>query len=217
MDDVVLKTVASYETKADEYIHNTDQLAYFPDLPAVLDKFISLLPGKKVLDVAFGAGRDTLYFIGQGLEVQGIELAQVFIDTLHKKVNIPLYKMDMRHLDFPDNTFDGIWCCSAFLHLVRSDALSTLQEFYRVLKPNGVLYVDLKEGEGEKWVISPDGHVTDIPRFFTYYHLDEICSLYIRAGFSVEYTRKQPHPKYAHKHAWLNVIGCKLPIQNAIS
>ena len=67
MEDVVQKTVSSYEAKADEYIRNTDQLSYFPDLPAVLDKFITLLPGKKVLDVAFGAGRDTLYFIEHGL------------------------------------------------------------------------------------------------------------------------------------------------------
>jgi ubiquinone/menaquinone biosynthesis C-methylase UbiE len=209
MENVVLETIASYEAKAGEYILNTDQLSYFPDLPAMLEKFISILPGKRILDVAFGSGRDTRFFLDQGLDVQGVELAQIFIDILRKKVDIPLYKMDMRQMDFPDNSFDGIWCCSAFVHLPRADALPTLKEFHRVLRPGGILYVDLKEGEGEKWVVSPDGHVTDIPRFFTYYFLEDICHLLTRANFTVEYTRKQPHPKYAHKNAWLNVLARK--------
>ena len=55
MQDPVITTIKSYEIKAEEYIRNTDQLAYFPDLPAMLVKFIDLLPGLCVLDVAFGA------------------------------------------------------------------------------------------------------------------------------------------------------------------
>ena len=209
MEDVIQKTIESYEVKADEYIRNTDQLSYFPNIPAMLDMFISMLPGKKVLDVAFGSGRDTLYLIEHGLEVQGVDLAQSFIDALRTKIDIPLYKMDMRHLDFSDNTFDGIWCCSALVHLPRTDILPTLRGFHRVLAPKGVLYFDLKEGEGEKWVANNDGHVTEMPRFFTYYQIEEVRDLLIQAGFNVEYTRRQPHPKYEHKNAWLNVISCK--------
>lgn len=209
MNDPVLSTIASYEVKADEYIRNTDKMSYFPDLPAMLDKFISLLPGKDVLDVAFGAGRDTAYLLEHGLNVQGIEMSQVFIDTLRQKIDIPLYRMDMRRLEFEDNSFDGIWCCSAFLHLPRADALPTLQGFARVLRSNGILYIDLKEGDGEKWVNSPDGHVSDVPRFFTYYRAEEMCQLLEKAGFDVVLTRIQKHPKYAHKHNWINFISRK--------
>ncbi|MFN8453886.1 MAG: class I SAM-dependent methyltransferase [Anaerolineae bacterium] len=135
MNDPVTTTIASYEAKANEYIQNTDQLSYFPDLPAMLDKFIALLPGKKVLDVAFGSGRDTFYLSEHGLSVQGIELTQSFIDSLREKAKNPISKMDMRWLGFADNVFDGIWCCAAFLHIPRSQTIMTLNGFSRVLRP----------------------------------------------------------------------------------
>ncbi|HWS84369.1 MAG TPA: class I SAM-dependent methyltransferase [Ktedonobacteraceae bacterium] len=209
MKDVIQETIASYEIKAEEYIRNTDQLSYFPDLPAMLDMFLSMLPGRHILDIAFGSGRDTFYFIEHGLKVEGIELTQAFIDSLRKKIDIPLYKMDMRGLTFKDSSFDGIWCCSAFLHLPRTDALRTLKGFYRILRAKGILYIDLKEGNGEMWVQNNDGHVTEMPRFFTYYQLEEICALLLDAGFRIEYTRKQRHPKHAYKHSWLNIIALK--------
>jgi ubiquinone/menaquinone biosynthesis C-methylase UbiE len=207
--DPILTTIASYEAKADEYIHKTDQLAYFPGLPAMLDRFISLLPGHKVLDVAFGAGRDTLYFIEQGLDVEGIELTQAFINALCLKADIPLYKMDMRRLGFTDDAFDGIWCCASFLHLPHTDALATLREFARVLRPAGILYLDLKEGDGEEWVIDSDGNVSNATRYYTYYGIDEICQLLTKADFEVLFTRRQEHIK-PNEPFWINLI-CRKP------
>jgi len=205
MNDSISITVASYEAQADEYIRNTDQLAYFPGLPAMLDKFIYLLPGHKVLDVAFGAGRDTLYLIEQGLDVEGIELTQAFINALRQKTHIPLYKMDMRRLGFTDAAFHGIWCCAAFLHLPRIDALGTLKGFARVLQPAGTLYLDLKEGEGEKWVIDSDGNVSKVARYYTYYRIEEISQLLSKAGFEVLFTRRQEHIKPKEPY-WINLI-----------
>jgi ubiquinone/menaquinone biosynthesis C-methylase UbiE len=162
-----------------------------------------------VLDVAFGAGRDTLYFLEQGLEVEGIELSQAFIKALTSKTDIPLYKMDMRQLEFDSCTFDGIWCCSAFLHLPRLDALKTLKGFARILKPHGILYLDVKEGEGEKWKMEQDGNVSNVFRYFTYYHLDEISQLLRNAGFEILLNKTQDHIK-PNKAPWLNIIGRKL-------
>lgn len=202
--DPISKTIASYEAKAGEYIKNTESLETFPGLQTMLDSFISLLPGRRILDVAFGSGRDTLYFSQKGLDVEGIELTQAFIDALQLKTSIPLYKMDMRQLKFEDNTFDGIWCCAAFLHIPRTDALTTLQGFARVLKLNGILHLDLKEGFGEKWVTAPDSNVSNAQRYFTYYHFDEICRLLKQAGFEVFATQKRDHIK-PNKSFWLNL------------
>ena len=205
MSDPVATTIASYEAKSDEYIRNTDQLSYFPDLPDMLDKFISLLPGKRVLDVAFGSGRDTIYLSTHGISTEGIELTQAFIDSLHGKAITPLYKMDMRWLGFADSVFDGIWCCAAFLHVPRSQAIMTLSGFARALKSHGVLYFDLKEGSGDEW--KSEGNVNEARRFFTYYTLGEITQMLVDSNFEILFTRRQEHAKKnSNKPLWLNLM-----------
>ncbi len=207
MQDPVITTIKSYEIKAEEYIRNTDQLAYFPDLPAMLDKFIALLPGPCVLDVAFGAGRDTLYLMANGLSVQGVELTMPFIQKLKEAISVPLYKMDMRYLGFVNDCFDGIWCCSAFLHIPRVDALDTLRGFSRVLKPGGIIYLYVKEGHGYEW--KSEGNINQANRYFTYYETNELTELLEQADIEVLFTRRQSHAKIQDKPGWINIIGQK--------
>jgi len=205
MDDPVSVTIKSYQAKVQEYISKTNQLAFFPDLPSMLDRFISELSGPRILDVAFGSGRDTLYLIEHGLNVAGVELTEAFITELKKIVDIPAYRMDMRYLAFADDIFDGIWCCAAFLHLPRKDALPTLRGFARILKPQGILYLDLKEGIGEEWVNSKEGNVTSVARYFTYYSYEQIRGLLEVAGLDLIFSRRQENIKL-NKPKWINLI-----------
>lgn len=208
-NDPVLSTVESYNTNADEYVRKTRQLSFFPGLQDWLDKFIDLLPGPRVLDVAFGAGRDILYMLNRGLKVEGIELAEAFIAALREQVDIPLYKMDMRHLQFPDGTFHGIWCCSAFLHLPREDALPTLQEFARVLRSGGVFFLSLKEGHGSEWIADRDSNISSAPRHYTYYSSREIRDLLSKAGFTLVSEGKQKSRRL-NQPVWLSLLSRKV-------
>jgi predicted SAM-dependent methyltransferase len=116
----------------------------------------------------------------------------------------------MRRLGFADESFDGIWCCSAFLHILRREALLTLREFARILRPEGILYLDLKEGRGEEW--KAEGNVRQRRRFFTYYSIDEIAQLLMKAGFEVLFSRRQEHARKKpglSKPTWLNLISRK--------
>lgn len=207
--DPISETISSYEDKFDEYIKNTDKLSYFPDLPAMLDKFQSALTGQLVLDSAFGSGRDTLYLQEKGCKVIGIELTPAFITYLHHQSSNSICRMDMRHMGFAPNSFDGIWCCAAFLHIPREEAFSTLSEYSRILRHNGILYFDLKEGIGDEWKY--EGNVNDARRYFTYYSLDEITELVEMAGLKIIFSRTQDHAKKnqgAAKPSWLNLL-CK--------
>ena len=49
--------------------------------------------------------------------------------------------MDICHLDFPPNYFDGIWNIATLLHLEEMGVKSALQEARRVLKDDGTLYL----------------------------------------------------------------------------
>lgn len=210
MDDPVKITVASYQEKADEYVATTNRPIRRTQRLAFVDEFRRLLPGKRILDVGFGSGRDLLYFVGHGLEVEGIELTQAFIDVLRSKVRVPLHKMDMRHLSFGESTFDGIWCCATLLHLQRSDTLPTLQGFARVLRRDGVLGLTLKEGYGEGWDTRKNASLSTVPRYFTYYTKEEISDILHQVGFKILYEDRQQYLR-DKAHPWLNFICVKTP------
>jgi SAM-dependent methyltransferase len=200
--DPVQTTIRSYNLAFEEFTENTRNVNTFPGLKAELDKFISLLPGKQIVDIGFGSGRDIIYFLSKGLAVQGIELSTNFLQSLHRVVPTPLLCMDMRRLGFANNSFDGAWCCATLLHLPRVEVSATLYEFQRILRPKGILYVSVKEGGGDEWL--KEGHI-DLPRYFTYYSMSEICERLEREGFQVLYTQVKPH-KAGH-HAWLSVYA----------
>ena len=54
------------------YIQNAESFVkgtIFVDFKKTQDKFLKVLPGKRVLDFGCGSGRDTKYFINAGFEV----------------------------------------------------------------------------------------------------------------------------------------------------
>ena len=83
-----------------------------------LDKFISLLsPKAKILDVGCGPGNYTKYLMEKGFSVEGIDLSKKMIQIAKKKVPNGKFKvMDMRKLEYPDETFDGL--CVAYSSII---------------------------------------------------------------------------------------------------
>jgi ubiquinone/menaquinone biosynthesis C-methylase UbiE len=177
------KTIDSYSKSYKEYIDNTIDINTFPDVARDIDIFINYLNGKKVIDVAFGSGRDIVYFLSKSLEVSGIELTNEFIVELQKRVDIPLFLMDMRDIKLPDSNYDGVWCCSSFSHIPKEDSGDTLIGFNRLLKKGGILFLSIKSGKGEEWVSK--GNINEMPRYFSYYNKNEISDLLSSSGFEV--------------------------------
>jgi predicted SAM-dependent methyltransferase len=54
-------------------------------------------------------------------------------------------KMDIRKLDFPNATFDGVELHHVLEHLERSDAPIALHEILRVLKPGGIFEISVPD------------------------------------------------------------------------
>ena len=113
-----------------------------------LNKFISLLIGKKILDAGCGPGRDLLYFKEEGLDVTGIDISKGMLRECRRRTNIMGLEMDMRKMTFPENIFDGIWCMASFSDIPKEDSSKVIDEFYRILKRGGAIYLAVKEGEG---------------------------------------------------------------------
>lgn len=181
-DDHVKKTIAVYNAKAKEYASKLDEYAPRPEQ----DKFISLLPqGATILDAGCGPGRDSEYFAQHGLNVTGVDLSEKLLEIAKNRVpQIEFLKQDLRKLEFPAQSLDGIWACASLLHLQREEIPAVLQGFHKILKENGILFILVKEGKGEANVAEKLSSYA--VRHFTYFMSDELKMLVENAGFIVE-------------------------------
>lgn len=151
-----------------------------------LQAFAALLPeGATVLDVGCGPGLDTAVLQSYHLNVIALDYSHEMMRVGRDEHNClaPFIQADMRHLPIGQQV-DGIWASASLLHLQRDDLLPTLKEFWRVLKPRGLLYVSVKQGEGEAWVAAEKyGH--DLRRFFTFWQPQLLDPLLETAAFHI--------------------------------
>lgn len=149
-----------------------------------LSKFTLLLLGKKVLDAGCGVGRDVDYMREDGLDAVGVDLSEGILDEAKKRYPKSKFKlMDFRKMSFKNGSFDGIWSMAGIVHVDRSEVLSVLKEFSRVLKAKGALYVAVVEGEGEEEVRKEK--YSNEPRVYVYFKQDEMERYLKDAGFEI--------------------------------
>ncbi|MDO8634235.1 MAG: class I SAM-dependent methyltransferase [archaeon] len=178
------KNAPEYEITKESYNNNP---AYIKKLQLFnwqnqINEFIKGLDGKKVLDAGCGAGRDIKEFLNKGFEVTGVDYSVENIKVAKQSFpRAKLFEGNILQMGFiPGNSFDGVWACASVLHVKKADLQRALQEFRRVLKPKGRLFVSVKKGEGEKIVEDEAGK-----RFFSFYKESEMKEAIERAGFKV--------------------------------
>jgi SAM-dependent methyltransferase len=174
--DPVYRTARSYDQVANEY---SETWFEDPVMRPSLDFFLGLLDeSSAVIDAGCGSGRDVSVMLSKNIDVVGVDLSSAMVDRA--RINVPLgifRQMDQRYLDYPPETFDGIWSCAALHHVPRTDMPNTLRGFARVLKSEGFLCASIKLGEGESF--------DSIDRFQCLYLADEFRDLVKNAGFEI--------------------------------
>jgi ubiquinone/menaquinone biosynthesis C-methylase UbiE len=132
-------------TQWDQILRNKHYSEEKPD-EAVVD-FITCLENRgqtlKVLDLACGAGRHTVYVARHNLEAHGADLSQTGLkktkNRLKKqKLSGNLVKCDMKALPYVDLCFDAIICFQAIYHQKQKAIRQTATEIQRTLKRNGI-------------------------------------------------------------------------------
>jgi len=195
--DVVKKTIEAYEEKAEEY---AKLIPGIETIKETADFFIKNLKGKKILDVGCGPGRDTKYFTEQGFDVTAIDLTKALLTIAKKQApKAQFHLMDMRKLEFPDNSFDGLWVNASLLHLPKKEAKPTLLGFKRILKPGGVIFIAVREGFEEKFSLEKG-----LKRFYANYTKEELSNLVKETGFIlIKEDRKESG------HMWIRMFATK--------
>ena len=109
--------------------------------------------GSKILDCGCGPGMDTEKFSQLGYNVTAIDLSERFVRLTKERVQTAtVKKMDMRDLEFPQASFDGLWASFSLLHIRASDIEQTLASFRIVLRPHGLLFAAVHRGPKTEWV-----------------------------------------------------------------
>lgn len=112
-------------------------------------KLVEGLPprsGDRVLDLATGTG--TIAFqaaetVGPEGKVVGVDLSAGMLGEANKKLsaagltNLEFMLADAEHLDFPPDSFDRIYCASAFFWML--EPLAVLKHWHELLSPGGGL------------------------------------------------------------------------------
>jgi SAM-dependent methyltransferase len=156
-----------------------------PDVEAFAKQ---LRPGCAVLDVGCGSGYIASILEGKGLRVTGIDVSSKMIELA--KANSPnstFVKMDMKKLEFPRESFDGVLCLYSIFHVPRRYHLAILKAFRRVLKPKGVLVIHMGWGDwtgvDENWLGG------GVPMYWSHYGKGKNLALVRKAKFEVVQSR----------------------------
>ena len=101
-----------------------------------------LTPEMNILDVATGTGlvaAAEIAIVGPKGSVTGLDRSYNMLIEVGNKLNIPLIQGDANVLPFADNSFHFLTMGYALRHV--DDLKGTFKEYFRVLKPGGILLI----------------------------------------------------------------------------
>ena len=131
-----------------------DEGAYWPfpigkalrRMEEYLYKTLGLKNDALLLDAGTGNGDVAVYLAKKGLRIKAIDLLDKHVRQARSnvkcaeekgKIECQVYHGNFENLEFDNEEFDGVYTVETLVHSAHPD--QAIQEFYRVLKPGGVI------------------------------------------------------------------------------
>jgi uncharacterized protein (TIGR00725 family) len=163
-----------------------------------LDDFMKIVnPPARILDIGCGPGYDAGYLAGK-YSVTGVEISKRFAEIAqYENPNVEIINADMLKFDMGKNQYKGIWARDSIHHLKSAEIDKIFPKLYDALVDGGVLYMIVREGEGEiNEKLNENYYV--IEKFYHLFSVDELQERAKKAGFK---TIKIDRTKRSHN--WL--------------
>lgn len=154
--------------------------------------------GTKILDCGAGGNNPPLsLFKENNYEVYGIELSESQIELakiyeINNNVELNIVKGDMRNITFECNHFDYLYTYNTSVHISKRDFSTVVDEFKRVVKPNGLIFINFLNNECDTYGVGKevaDGEFLDENNLFVHYSKDELEVLL--EGFEIIYEEER--------------------------
>lgn len=200
----------------------------FPKFPAKLDlelrRYLNLVPGKEVLDLGIGQGRNSIPLAELGFNVTGVDYSTKCLEICKNTCNkLNLVKSDIRTFDMEKDKYDMILSGYVLHFLHKNDSYQIIENIKNNIKNNGIVYISvfsLEDPRFNKPSTSSDFEILDNnilhnivnDTYVSFFSKDEILNLFsdFKTIFvSEEYCLEQnaETPRYA---GVIKYIGQKL-------
>lgn len=191
------RTIETYDQIAESYhvIATSEHRAW---LEGSMRKFYDRLPGASVCVAGCGEGRDSRYLHALGAKVVSFDLSDGMLVLARAADPEGTYvRADLREAQSVGQNFDGIWACACLYHLTKTEFRDCLQTLHQMLNPEGILFLNLKLGTGERFIEIPrDGYPGGAiskeklagSRFYAFYTRAELSDYF--SDFVVEKERR---------------------------
>ncbi len=183
-------TIETYDKYAQVY--DKEVIEFWDNFPrAFIDQFVSLLLGKRILNIGSGSGRDAVLLRNHGLEVICLDASKAMIE-ITTKLGFESRLATFSELNFPTGSFDGVWAYTSLIHIPKSEANEVIAKIRKLLVPKGVFAVGAIEGDTAGMVERRT--MPGVERYFKNYTKAELRELIEPLGFSFQYeVDYQPH------------------------
>lgn len=166
----------------------------------LLNDLIERLPeNASVLDAGCGAGVPIAQMLNERFKVTGVDFSEAQIELAKQNVfNGTFICADMTQLDFPENTFDGICSYYAIIHIPREEHQSLLENFYKMLKPNGYALLCLG---AQNLIDNIDENYLGTRMYWSHYDTETYLKMLNHCGFSLiwsKYVSDESFPEAGH-------------------
>jgi len=159
-----------------------------------------------VIDAGCGPGHWTDFLSKLGVEVEGVDQVQDFIEQATARFpSVPFRIGSLGDLDVPDRYAVAVLAWYSVIHLAPTELTSVLREFARCIAPGGSLLIGFFDGDA----VEPFPHAVTTAYFWP---VAEMSAQLKTAGFTVHevHTRtdpgKRPHAAIiAHRNASVTV------------
>ena len=105
----------SKEAPAYDDAYRTREGSLYADLEyELIERYLKPGPGRRILEICSGTGRNSLRLARAGAQVQGIDVADEMVETARRKAaeagasNVAFQVGNALKLDFPDESFDAV-------------------------------------------------------------------------------------------------------------
>lgn len=156
---------------------------------ALIDELLARLPkDAKVLDAGCGAGVPITRILSRAAQVTGVDFAEAQIALARENVpDADFICRDMTALDFPDASFDAIVSYYAIIHIPRTRHRALLENFYRMLKPNGDALLCLGADDLEE---DFDENYLGARMYWSHFDAEENVKLLHECGFEIVWAKE---------------------------
>ncbi|WP_034424177.1 class I SAM-dependent methyltransferase [Acinetobacter schindleri] len=141
-----MKTIDYYNKHAEEFTASTFKV----EMESLYAPFLRYLPEQaSILDLGCGSGRDSFAFKNKGYQVEAIDYSAELVKKAKELTGIEVRQQSFYELNESEK-YDGIWACASLLHCERTRLKEVIGKLLSALKPNGMLYMSFKYGNGDR-------------------------------------------------------------------